>query len=110
MQQTFKVFNLTALTTASVLYLIGTTDLSAQGRQNCGPRDVVISRLAEGYGESRQTMGLGGDDTVVEMYASRETGSWTITVTMPDGDTCLVASGLQFEALAEVLPTKGKDI
>jgi hypothetical protein len=76
---------------------------------NCGPRDHVVARLAESYGESRQSIGLGGENQVVEVFASLETGTWTITVTLPNGMTCLVASGQAFEAVAERLPAAGSD-
>ena len=77
--------------------------VAAQG-QNCAPRETVIERLAEGYGESRQSIGLGGQGHVIETFASTETGTWTITVTLPNGLTCLVASGQAYESLAEGLP------
>jgi len=77
---------------------------SAQGNRNCAPRPVVLERLAEGYGETRQSIGLGTQGAVVEVFASDETGSWTIIVTMPTGMTCLMASGQDFEALADALP------
>lgn len=70
---------------------------------------MVVDRLAEGYGETRQSMGLGANNSVIEVFASDETGTWTITVTMPNGMTCLVASGQAYEALAEALPAKGND-
>ncbi|WP_439137570.1 hypothetical protein [Roseicyclus sp.] len=76
----------------------------AQQHRNCAPRAVVIERLADGYGESRQAIGLGGEGAVVELFASRDTGTWTITVTNVHGLTCLVASGQAFEALAESPP------
>ena len=81
----------------------------AQNARNCGPRDVVVERLSTGYGETRQSMGLGANNSVVEVFASSETGTWTITVTMPNGVTCLVASGQAFEELAEALPAPGND-
>lgn len=71
---------------------------------NCAPHAVVVERLSDGYGESRQTIGLGANNAVVETFASIETGSWTITVTTPGGLTCLVASGQAFELLAEAAP------
>ncbi len=82
---------------------------SAQQQRNCGPRDLVVARLAEGYGETRQSMGLGANNAVIEVFASDESGTWTITVTTPNGMTCLVASGQAFEALAEALPAQGND-
>ena len=76
---------------------------------NCAPRDTVVQRLADGYGETRQSIGLGANNSVVEVFASEASGTWTITVTMPNGMTCLVASGQAFEKLAEALPAKGND-
>ena len=108
MTNALKVFQLGALTAAAALILAMTTDVAAQGR-NCGPRDAVVTRLADGYGETRQSMGLGANNAVIEVFASDETGSWTITVTRANGLTCLVASGQGFEQLAEVLPPEGDD-
>lgn len=101
-----KLLHLGAMTAAAALFVA--SDASAQNR-NCAPRDAVVERLAEGYGESRQSMGLGANNAVIEVFASEETGTWTITVTTPNGLTCLVASGQSYETLAEVLPTKGND-
>lgn len=77
--------------------------------RNCGPRDVVVSRLADGFGETRQSIGVAANNSVMEVFASDDSGSWTITVTLPNGLTCLVASGQAFETLAEALPPKGND-
>ncbi|WP_121065825.1 hypothetical protein [Chachezhania antarctica] len=90
------------------VFTVTATMAYAQSR-NCGPRESVVDRLAEGYGETRQSIGLGANNQVVEQFANPETGSWTITVTMPNGMTCLVASGQSFERLAELLPAAGHD-
>ncbi len=71
---------------------------------NCAPHDVVVERLADRFGESRQSIGLASNNAVVEIFASLESGSWTIAMTQPGGPTCLVASGEAFQALAEALP------
>lgn len=76
---------------------------------NCAPREMVVDRLASKYGEARQSMGLGANNAVIEVFASSETGTWTITVTSVHGVTCLVASGQAFEATADVLPAEGND-
>ena len=76
--------------------------------QFCGPRDAVVQRLADGYGETRRAIGLGSDNAMVEIFASDDSGSWTITVTDPQGTTCLVASGQAFQAMATTRPLTGK--
>ncbi|WP_425439252.1 hypothetical protein [Poseidonocella pacifica] len=81
----------------------------AEQARGCAERETVLSRLADKYGETRQSIGLGANNALVEVFASDETGSWTITVTTAEGTTCLIASGQAFEELAEVLPAKGND-
>ncbi len=86
---------------------LAATMVEAQQNRNCAPHDAVVQRLADGYGESRQAIGLGAEGAVVEVFASDSSGSWTITVTFPNGSTCLVASGQAYEHLTEALPPKG---
>lgn len=82
---------------------------AGQTASNCAPRQLVVERLADKYGETRQSMGLGANNAVVEVFASEESGTWTITVTSVYGMTCLVASGQAFERLTEALPAEGND-
>ncbi|MEP1765710.1 MAG: hypothetical protein ABJJ53_03495 [Sulfitobacter sp.] len=109
MTRTAKFLHLAALTAAAATYVAFATQASAQPQRNCGPRENVVTRLAEGYGETRQSVGIGANNAMVEVFASDETGSWTIIFTMPTGVSCLVASGQSFEEVAEALPTKGSD-
>ncbi len=90
--------------------VLAAQDVSAETNRNCASRPMVLERLANGYGETRQSIGLGNNNAVIEMFASAETGSWTITVTKPDGETCLVASGRSYENLSETLPPQGNDV
>jgi hypothetical protein len=92
MKQSFAVF--------LVVFGLCTSPASAQ---SCGTRDVMLDRLASHYGETRRGMGLGSDNGVMEMFASDDTGSWTITVTRPDGRMCLVASGDSYEQMMDPL-------
>ncbi|MEM7318502.1 MAG: hypothetical protein AAF408_05705 [Pseudomonadota bacterium] len=99
---------MTKMTMGLGLMVLAAQQVQAQHR-NCAPRDVVLKKLTENYGETRHGIGLVPQGSVMEVFASTETGSWTITVTMPDGTTCLVASGQSYETLAEALPAAGND-
>ena len=99
---------MTRIFTAAAIVLIA-TQASAQQHRNCAPREAVAERLASTYGEARQSVGLGENGAMIETWASADTGTWTITVTSPYGQTCLVASGQSWEALAEALPPQGDD-
>lgn len=91
------------------LACLGLTGAPVQAAGNCAPHATVVERLAERYGETRQSIGLGSNNQLIEIFASRESGSWTITVTTPAGITCLVASGQAFETLDAALPQGDED-
>ncbi|MCP5085629.1 MAG: hypothetical protein GY952_02300 [Rhodobacteraceae bacterium] len=65
---------------------------------NCAQRTQVVERLQDRYGETRQSVGLAQNNGVVEVFASSESGTWTIVITLPNGMTCLVAAGSAFES------------
>lgn len=91
--------------------ILATNHAFAQSaNRNCGERGPIVERLADRYGESRQSIGLGTQNRIVETFANPETGSWTITVTMPNGTMCLLASGHAFEAVTEGLTPTGSEI
>lgn len=78
--------------------LILNTPAEAQ-QSRCAERQKVLDQITEKYGESRRGMGLAQNQGIVEMYASDETGTWTILLTLPNGMTCLVASGSDYAEL-----------
>lgn len=100
---------LLAMAVGAMIMTSAAQAFSQTAGQNCGAREQIVASLADRYGESRQSIGLGANNQVVEVYASLETGTWTITVTLPNGMMCLIASGQSYEALAEAVPAKGTD-
>lgn len=86
--------------------LLSATQIAHSAPQ-CDTREAVSALLAERYGETRRSMGIAGQSAVMELYASDETGTWSITMTLPDGVMCLMASGSNYETVAEELPAKG---
>lgn len=88
------------------LFLMDLLTASPAAALQCGQRDAVTITLAERYGESRRAIGLAQNGVVMELYAA-PSGSWTITITRPDGMTCLVAAGDNFQSLAGALPPPG---
>jgi hypothetical protein len=65
----------------------------------CLPRAALVEDLGTRYGETPQSIGLGSNNALMELFASRETGIWTIALTLPNGQSCLIASGQAFETL-----------
>jgi hypothetical protein len=71
------------------------TQIAHSGPQ-CDSRAVVTAFLADRYGETRRAFGLAGEAAVMELFAADATGTWSITMTLPDGRMCLMASGTGF--------------
>lgn len=69
----------------------------AEAQMVCGERNSIIQQLESKYGETRQSLGLQQGRGVVEIFASEETGSWTILVTDTHGRSCLMAAGEAFQ-------------
>ncbi len=75
--------------------------------RNCAPREVILTKLREEFGELRQSMGLVRNSAIIEVFASEVTGTWTITATLPSGVSCIVMSGEYFETLDEQPAPRG---
>ena len=88
---------------AGILLLPGSLHAAAQ----CAPHDKVSADLAAKFGEQPTSMGLAHDNTVMELYASVTSGTWTLTATLPNGMTCLVAAGQNLETVQQTQPAKG---
>ncbi|MHA1528818.1 MAG: hypothetical protein ACTSVG_07345 [Alphaproteobacteria bacterium] len=89
-----------ALMTTLVLAAVASVALPpdpARAQMVCGKRADIISQLSEKYGETRRSLGVSEGSRVVELYASDETGSWTILMTNPQGIACMMAAGQAFE-------------
>ena len=81
----------------SVLPLVASTVLLqassawAQGPQ-CGPRESVLGALSENYQERPVSRGVTSAGALLEVLVG-PSGSWSILLTVPGGQTCLVSSG-----------------
>ncbi|WP_298429040.1 hypothetical protein [uncultured Jannaschia sp.] len=84
------------MTTRLALTLIAALVLPSAGvaqSHNCGPREHVIDQLAMTYGERYSGGGLQNDTAVFEVWISDADGTWTILMTHPDGQSCIMAAG-----------------
>lgn len=75
--------------------------LPALAQPQCAPREDVVALLSQQHGESVHSIAIEGQGGIVEMWANAETGTWTLTLTRPDGITCLVGHGHSFEAVSQ---------
>lgn len=68
----------------------------------CAPRDALVAMLDQRFGEVLQGAGLQNATTLVEMFASLDTGTWTLVLTRPDGTACAIAAGQHWQNAADV--------
>jgi hypothetical protein len=84
-----------ALIGASVTALLAAPAYSADNV--CGKRDDIVARLKDGYQEFSSAMGMATNGGLIELYTS-EKGTWTLMLTQPDGVSCLIAAGQNWES------------
>ena len=81
----------------AALLTLSATEAAAQGQgSTCTKRDNIVSHLDAKYGETRNNLMLDGRGNLVELFSNQETGTWTLTVTLPGGPTCVLSSGINF--------------
>ncbi len=73
----------------------------ASAQLACGDRAEVLQHLSEKYQEAPVALGLSSSGGVLEVLSSSVSGSWTILITMPNGTSCMVAAGENWQALPQ---------
>jgi hypothetical protein len=93
------------LTTILGALLIGWSAISspAQAQAMCGERGAVVANLEKTYSEAPVSIGLASNGSVIEVLAS-PSGSFTIILTQPNGLSCVMAAGENWENLPKRLP------
>lgn len=87
--------------------LLASSTAGAMAMPQCGERDHVIASLSENYDERHIASGFQSSAGLMEVWASSTDGTWTILLTQPDGQTCLVASGTHWLE-TNILPVSGE--
>ena len=74
--------------------MAGTTvSAEAQERMNCNTREYMADALTTEYAEQPAGLGVTNDGTVVELWQGGGGSSWTLLLSMPNGNSCIVGAG-----------------
>ena len=65
----------------------------AAAQSACTTRSQAVKSLSETYSEAQVAAGIASNGRLVEVFTSANGATWTIIFTMPNGTSCLVASG-----------------
>jgi hypothetical protein len=63
----------------------------------CHDHGELTKALLDRYHEVPVSIGLQTDGQLLQVFASAETGTWTILMTRPDGVACILSAGKHFE-------------
>lgn len=74
----------------------------AQRGPACSMLPEIMTHLRESYSEQPVAFGVQADGNLLQVFASKESGTWTVVSTHPSGLGCLVASGRSWESLPPV--------
>ena len=94
-------------TIAATLVALAAVPASAEETKNCADRTTITERLTSGYGEKFAGGGLRNAESIFEVWMSDDSGTWTILMTSPDGQSCVMAAGTNWR---EALPEKAAGI
>ncbi len=67
-------------------------DVAAPAQRVCAERGVVTGHLRDRYGETRTGAGVAASGALIELFVA-PTGTWTLIVSRPDGQSCIVSHG-----------------
>jgi hypothetical protein len=68
----------------------------AEARVACNTRDEVVKALSQQFSEVPVVRGITQSGQLMEMFASTE-GTWTLILSLPTGQSCLIANGDDFD-------------
>ena len=88
---------LTATSTALILGSILTAP-AALAQPVCGSHQSISENLKKSYTEAPISMGITSGGGIIEVFSSPK-GTWTLVITQPNGMSCLIAAGQDWEEL-----------
>ena len=94
------------LVAASVL----TASAAEEPPHSCSTRTNVLNHLANNYSEAPVAIGLAENGGVIELLTSGQGNTWTIIITMPNGTSCMLAAGEDWEQVSQSMVAKGSGL
>jgi hypothetical protein len=74
--------------------------------QQCDNRDSILDTLASKYSEAPIAIGVTNNGGLVEILTTGDGKTWTLIMSSPKGQTCLVAAGQGWKKLQEAKSSK----
>ncbi len=70
----------------------------AMAQVPCDQRDKIVEWLAVKHKEAPIAAGVSSNGRLIEVLSTHDGDTWTVMVTSPDGNSCVIASGQGWRA------------
>jgi hypothetical protein len=71
-------------------------------QDTCFVRADLEPIMHDQFGEDRVSVALDARGWLMEVWTNPDNGTWTVTITTPDGQACFAAYGSEYQAIATV--------
>ncbi len=78
---------------ALALGLLVHSAAAVQAQSVCMPHDELTERLYATFAEAPAANAIANNGALVELFATRDRSSWTLTMTRPGGMSCVLVAG-----------------
>lgn len=68
----------------------------------CGPRQEIMKQLSKSFLEAPTAIGVTSTGELLQVLANPDRSTWTIVVSRPDGLSCIVAAGADWQERHDV--------
>ncbi len=85
-----------------ILALVLGVGTSARAQSVCMAHPELANQLDSRFSEAPVAIGLANNNVVVEVFSNGDGSTWTMVLTQPDGMSCVMATGEDWETLTRV--------
>ncbi len=95
MKPVAKLIMYSSVLVAVVVFLVSSV---AMAQVPCDRRDKIVEWLAVKYKEAPIATGVSSNGHLIEVLSTHDGDTWTLIVTSPGGNSCMIASGQGWRA------------
>jgi len=86
----------------ALIFLAGFVPATAEAA--CDLREAILKKMLLGYKELPSARGIAANGSVIELLVSPDGETWTMMQSLPNGVSCMIATGESWEAVERKAP------
>jgi hypothetical protein len=84
---------------ALTIGLLASAQGPASAQVPCLPHEKLVELLRDRHAEKQVGIGIETGGHLFEIFATADGSTWTMVVTAPDGASCILATGLEWQPM-----------